>query len=140
VTPKILEDIITCWINMLSTALTSPMGRELRADEVHVIEEEVTKAIEPLIRMHIQTSKNCHKSLSREGELPRKWSEEKLKETVRLSEIRSRGADARYDAQEPRITTVDHKSSESFEQIKQFLAGQIGNKLNNARFPINTRV
>jgi hypothetical protein len=90
VTPKILEDIITCWINMLSTALNSPMGRELRADEVHLIEEEVTKAIEPLIRMHIQTSKNCHKSLSREGELPRKWSEEKLKETVRLSEIRSR--------------------------------------------------
>lgn len=75
---------------MLSTAMIAPMGRELKADEVHVIEEEVTKAIEPLIRLHIQTSKNCHKSLSREGELPRKWSEDKLKENARLKEIRSK--------------------------------------------------
>jgi len=75
---------------MLSTALSSVMGRELKPEEVQLIEEEVAKSIEPLIRLHIQTSKNCHKSLSREGELPRKWSEEKLRETVRLSEIRSK--------------------------------------------------
>jgi hypothetical protein len=66
------------------------MGRELKTEEVSKLEKEVAAAIEPLIRLHIQTSKNCHKSLSREGELPRKWSEEKLKETVRLSEIRAK--------------------------------------------------
>lgn len=120
-TLKVLEDVVACWYHLLNLSATALLARELTEDESRVLELGVSDAILPLIKLHIETAKKVANSLSREGKLPKKWKEEKLKEQQRIVEIKSKGVDARYEGDLPRIRQNDRLSKEALLSIKEFL-------------------
>lgn len=98
-TGKILHQIIMRWINILSKAYQELVDREIRPEEIDLIQKVVSESIAgPLIRLHCDVAKKSVEALKRGGRLPGLWAEQDKARFERLQELKRAGAvDARWE-------------------------------------------
>jgi len=94
---KVLSDIMWSLWKTLSTAIRTGVDRDLTNDELELIAKQITITEEPFVRMWIQTVRNTRLGKTKEGVLVKKWAQEKLEEQLRLSTIKTKGVDAKYE-------------------------------------------
>lgn len=80
----------------LKSVIISEIKRDLDSTELNGLTNIITPVMSVYLNMHLDTANALKKTIKLMGNLPERWREEDLNETIRLEEIKLRGADGAY--------------------------------------------
>jgi len=94
---KVLSDIMWSLWKTLTTSIRTGVNRDLTKEELILVAKEVVKAQQPFIKLWIQTVRNSRLGKSKEGKLIKKWELETKDLEQKLTSIKQKGVDAKYE-------------------------------------------
>ncbi len=97
------------------------LEREISYEEARSLADTVSKVKQPLITLWIKTVRTSRQGRRREGQLIEKWKKEKELEQQRLSVIKNRRIDAKYDEQRQSCAPQLMQSHIDIKSLKSFL-------------------
>lgn len=122
-THRILSDMLWSVYLSLSKELNTFLGRSLFPEENRKIHEVVVQSSDVFIRLWKKVSVITGNISQREGLLPSKWEREKIEHIERIQQIKTNGADAKYN------DGPIHKLSRSITKIEPLHYNNINSML-----------